>query len=98
MSTRVYHDDKLIGTIHDLDFDDPHWFGRWEPATPEIDTWVRSVLERGEVEEATIVRFDDSKQEYYISCLEGTEIDLRMVFRQPPKWWQFWLWSGLCDM
>jgi hypothetical protein len=97
MSTRVFHDEKLIGTIHDLDFDFPHWFGRWEPATPEVDAWIRSKL-ASEDEEAIIVRLEDSKNEHYISCLEGTEIDLRMVYNQPPKWWQFWLWSGLCDM
>ncbi|MCE9526416.1 MAG: hypothetical protein K8R36_10215 [Planctomycetales bacterium] len=96
MPTSVYHRGKLIGTIHDLDFDDPHWFGRWEPASPEVDAWVRSEIARDG--EPIIVRFDDSQNEHYISCLEGTEIDLRLVYNAPPKWWEFWLWSGLCDL
>ena len=97
MPTDVYHDEKRIGMIHDLGRDGPNWFGRWEPASREADTWLRTEAEKDE--ELIIVRLGvKSEVEHYISRLDGTNIELRRIYGEPPKWWQFWMWSGLCDM
>jgi hypothetical protein len=92
MATRVFHSDKVIGTIHDLVYACPHWIGRWEPEDPEIDAWVRSGRE------LIVVRLEGHQNEHYISNFRGTMMELRMVYDKPPKWWEFWKWSGLCDI
>jgi len=98
MPTVVYHDGKRIGTIHDLVRDGPNRLGRWEPAAPEVDAWIISEAAKEDAE-LIIVRLDsESEMEHYISRLNGTGIELRRVYSKPPKWWQFWIWSGLCDM
>jgi hypothetical protein len=97
MPTNVYHGDNRIGTIHDLVRDGPNWFGRWEPVTPEVDEWLRA--EAAKDAELIIVRLDGkSDVEHYISRLDGADIELQRIYSGPVKWWQFWIWSGLCDM
>lgn len=76
MAIRLYQGETFLGTIHDPKIDFPHLYGRWEPATPEMDSWVRSQLDKES--ESLVVRIGESQGQSYISSLEGTEINLRM--------------------
>ena len=93
-TTQVYRNGHLIGCVLNLKFDQPFYYGRWEPADAELDRLLREEVAKYDDPGAwtAIVTLDDEPQQYYITSLEGDSIDMRFAHDEKPmrRWWQFW--------